>query len=162
MFWFLNTDSVNGLEFNQIFNHYTKYQDVEAGCVNNIYNFTSGTIEKIINKNNLKDVIPKKFIFDIKIKDNYIQYFADNLMITFKTKCEFIKEGTEEFNNDKPFFKWKYVKTSNHKLPLINKKNYDYYYENVIFYVYTINKNKLFVIEQINDNVKEYYLEKLN
>ncbi len=37
-----------------------------------------------------------------------------------------------------------------------------YQYNKVTFTIYKINDNKLFVIEQINDNIKKYILEKNN
>lgn len=166
MFWFLSESKTENytVEFKQIFNFWTKYQDSGAGCVNNIYNLeTSKSLENIIKKfkqnNNFHLIEPNIITLDIKIKHPYIQYSNNELNINFKIAHEFVKEDNEL--NKKPFIQWKYEKIDNHKFPLLNKKNYDYWHENIKFYIYQINPNKLFVIEQNTEIFKEYYLEKI-
>jgi len=155
MFWLFNkSDKYN---FLQIFPYYKKYKDADAGCINLLYDFTANKeIPENIN------VEPITMTFSINIKDNYIQYKKDDTITTFIVEHEFIKE-TDELNNLKiPYFIWNYTITDNKKMPFMSQKNYDYHYNKVIFTIYKINDNKLFVIEQINDNIKKYILEKNN
>lgn len=154
MFWLF--DKTDKYTFIQIFPYYKKYKDTEAGCINILYNFTSDTTEVPENIN----VNPIKLIFNIFIKDNYIQYKKDTETITFSMEQEFIKE-TDELNNiNLPYFIWNYSVVDNKKLPYMSSKNYDFYHSEVIFTIYKINDDKLFVIEQINDDIKKYILEK--
>lgn len=164
MFWLF--DNSNKYNFLQIFPYYEKFKDSGAGCINLLYNFTTDNTTHITN--NIDYPLPDlnlleslKISYTIKIKDSYIQYSNDSSTITFKIENEFVKE-TDELNIIKiPYFKWKYVRTDNHKLPNVTAKNYDFYYQNVSFTLYKINENKLFVIEKINNITKKYILEKI-
>jgi hypothetical protein len=160
MFWLY--DNTNKFNFLQIFHHYTKFKDSGAGCLNFVYDFTTEQVltQKEIKEYNLESIETQKINYTIKIKDSYIQYENDTSIITFQIENEFIKE-TDELNTLKlPFFKWKYTKVDNHKLPNISSKNYDFYYPSVSFLIYKINENKLFIIETKNDISKKYILEK--
>ncbi len=160
MFWLY--DNSNILNFLQIFFSYTKFKDSGAGCINLLYDFTTGSIltHKEIEEYNLELIEVQKINYTVKIKDSHIQYSNDTSIFTFQIENEFIKE-TDELNTLKlPFFKWKYTKVDNHKLPNISSKNYDFYYRDVSFLIYKINENKLFIIETINDISKKYILEK--
>jgi len=152
MFWlFSKSDKYN---FVQIFPYYKKYKDVDSGSTNLLYDFT--TNKEIPENINVEPII---MIFSIYIKDNFIQYRKDDTINTFIVEHEFIKE-TDDLNNLKlPYFAWNYTITDNKKMPFMSNKNYDYYYNKVIFTIYKINDNKLFVMEQINDNIKKYILE---
>ena len=160
MFWLY--DNTNILNFLQIFPHYTKFKDSGAGCINLVYDFTIDPVLTTgeIKEHNLELIKVQQINYTIKIKDSYIQYSNDNSIITFQIENEFIKE-TDELNTLKlPFFKWKYTKVDNHKLPNISSKNYDFYYPSVSFLIYKINENKLFIIETKDDISKKYILEK--
>lgn len=160
MFWLY--DISNKLNFLQIFSHFNKFKDSGAGCINLLYDFTiePSIIHTEIEEYNLELAKVHKINYTIRIKDSYIQYSNDTSIITFQIENEFIKE-TDELNMLKlPFFKWKYTKVDNHKLPNISSKNYDFYYPDVSFLIYKINENKLFIIESINNISKKYILEK--
>ena len=160
MFWLY--DTTNKFNFLQIFSHYTKFKDSGAGCLNLVYDFTiePKITHREIKEYNLESIETQKINYTIKIKDSYIQYENDTSIITFQIENEFIKE-TDELNTLKlPFFKWKYTKVDNNKLPNISSKDYDFYYPSVSFLIYKINENKLFIIETKNDISKKYILEK--
>lgn len=155
MFWLF--DQNNNYTFTQIFPYYKKYKDSDAGCINWLYDFTS---DKEIPENITSE--PIIITYTIVVKDNYIQYNNNNKIITFNTEYEFIKE-TDELNNlNLPYFIWKYNMIDNNKIPFMSHKNYDFNYKKVNFTIYKINQKKLFVIEQINDNIKKYILESHN
>ena len=159
MFWLF--DNSNKYTFNQIFPYYTKYKDSGAGCINWLYNFNILNItDDITYIKDIKDIKPIEISYTVVVKDDYIQYSDTTETLTWQTEYEFIKD-TDELNNYKmPFFKWRYNLVDNHKMPTTSIKNYDYYYSNALFKIYEINENKLFIIEQINDDVKKYILEK--
>ena len=122
MFWLY--DNTNILNFLQIFPHYTKFKDSGAGCINLVYDFTIDPVLTTgeIKEHNLELIKVQQINYTIKIKDSYIQYSNDNSIITFQIENEFIKE-TDELNTLKlPFFKWKYTKVDNHKLPNISSR----------------------------------------
>lgn len=161
MFWLFDDNFVQ-THFLQIFNNYTKYKDSGAGCINLLYDFTSdSTIDDLkYIECDLKTIKPITVNYTIKVKDSFIQYSNNLSTMTFQIENEFVKE-TDELNNLKvPYFKWKYSKADNHKLPNISILNYDFYYKNAVFNLYKINNNKLFVIETINNVTKKYILEK--
>jgi len=163
MFWLFD-DNYTKINFLQIFPNYKKYKDSGAGCINLLYDFTSDSIitDAEIKEFNLNKIKPVITNYTVKVKDSYIQYSNDALILTFQVENEFVKE-TDELNVSKiPYFKWKYTKSDNHKLPNISTKNYDFYYKNVNFVIYKINNDKLFIIETINDISKKYILEKNN
>lgn len=154
MFWLF--EKSNKLNFLQIFPYYNKYEDCGAGCVNLIYDFTINNVD-IPEFNNIE---PIEISYTISIKDNYIQYFNNDEILTWQFDNEFVKEN-DDLNNCKfPFFKWNYILVDNHKIPNVSIKNYDFHYPKAMFKIYKISKNKLFVIEQINDIIKKYILEK--
>ena len=113
---------------------------------------------------NISNIENIKITYDIAIKDNYIQYIDinSNKIITWLIEYEFIKENDKDNNYHLPYFKWKYNLVDNNKLPLLTFNNYDFYYKNVIFTIYKFNENKLFILEQLNNNIKKYILKKLN
>jgi hypothetical protein len=167
MFWLFDENFIK-LNFLQIFNNYKKYKDSGAGCINLLYDFTSSSdsgsdsLIDIENKEyNLSMIEPITVNYTIKIKDGYIQYSNDTSTLTFAIEHEFVKE-IDELNNLKvPYFKWKYTKTNNQKLPNISINNYDFYYRNVVFNVYKINDEKLFIVELSDSVTKKYILEKM-
>lgn len=163
MFW-LFENNFTKINFIQIFSNYTKYKDCGAGCINLFYNFSSDSvINDVENKEfNLNTIKPTTINYTVKIKDSFIQYSNDTSILTFQIENEFIKETDESNIFKNPYFKWKYTKSDNHKLPNISTKNYDFYYKNVNFVIYKINNNKLFIIETIDDICKKYILEKNN
>ena len=162
MFWLFGNNEKD-INFLQIFNNYNKFKDSGAGCVNLLYDFTSDSniVIEDITEYDLKTIKPISIVYTVKIKDSYIQYSNNTSVFTFYFENEFVKE-TDELNNYKvPYFKWKYCKEDNHKLPNILTHNYDFYYNKVIFNVYKISDNKLFIIEKINNTTKKYFLEKI-
>lgn len=164
MFWLFD-NNYNKIDFLQIFNNYNKYKDSRAGCINLLYDFTSNSnsnskIDDIFNEYNLIEVKPITVTYTIKVKDSYIQYSNEKSVLTFHIEKEFVKE-TDELNKFKvPYFKWKYSKEDNNKLPYISTHNYDFYYKKVNFDVYKINNNKLYIIETINNITKKYILDR--
>jgi hypothetical protein len=76
-------------------------------------------------------------------------------------ESEFVKETDELSKFKLPHFMWKYSKEDNHKLPNISTNSYDFFYKKVIFNIYKINDNKLFIIETINDVTKKYIIQKI-
>lgn len=158
MFWLFS--KINKFSFIQLFPYYKKYKDSGADTINWLYEFNINTSEMPDTTNiEFQDIS-----YDIFIKDNYIQYSENKTRetITWQIEYEFIKETDELNTYNLPLFKWKYNLVENCKMPNISIKNYDYYYSNVIFKIYKFNENKLFVVEQINDNIKKYILEIIN
>lgn len=151
MLWLIN-DKITNFTFIQLFPSYKKYKDTHS---NLLYNFNID----FDNSLEIKDIVPLIVSYTIFIKDNFIQFQNNIKTITWEIENEFVKE-TDELNKHKqPYFKWKYNLVDNHKLPNTLKKNYDSVYQNVLFKIFKINENKLFVIEQNNNKLKKYYLE---
>jgi len=50
---------------------------------------------------------------------------------------------------------FKYKITDKYKLPTLNKKNYDFYYEKIQFNIYQVSKETL-IIEQIFNNKNKF------
>lgn len=156
MFWLF--DKKNNFSFIQLFPYYIKYKDSGANCINWLYDFNINTSEMP----DISNTEFKEITYNIFVKDGYIQYCHKNTgeTMTWQTDNEFIKETDELNTYNLPFFKWKYNLVDNCKMPVISVKNYDFCYSNVKFKIYKFSENKLFVIEQINDNTKKYILEK--
>jgi hypothetical protein len=160
MFWlFNNCDNIN---FVQIFPYYTKYKDSDAGCINLLYDFTINN-DNFLQEYNLKIDNCITIIYDIKIKDSYVQYTNNKNIETryWSVKNEFIKETDETNIYLLPIFKWEYVTIDEHLMPNIMIKDYDFYYPESIFKIYKINEKKLFIDEEIN-NIKRKYILELN
>lgn len=135
MFWLY--DDKNEYTFYQIYPYYKK--------INNVYKFD----KNIVPYNKLNT-----YIYDVKIKDNIIS-FSDTKILTFKKIEEFIDEKNNKLNL--PMFKFNYTKIDNACMPNTNDSFYDFN-EKITFGVYTINKNTLYVVETIDENVKNYVL----
>jgi len=145
MFWFINNNN-NDYEFFQIFTNYNKYK-----CSSTCYELETN------NKNiiDLSKYEKKSINCDIFIKGSIIQYINndDQNNYTFLFQEEFIKETDSEINL--PMLCFKYKITDKYKLPTLNKKNYDFYYEKIQFNIYQVSKETL-IIEQIFNNKNKF------
>ena len=142
MFWFINNNNINDIEFYQIFDNFEKY-----ACNSTCYDLNT---EK---KNNidLSKYNKKTINCDIFLKGSIIQYVNNDNEnnFTFLFQEEFIKQNDNEINL--PMLYYKYKLTDNYKLPLLSKNNYDFYYEKIQFNIYQVS-NETLIIEQIFNN----------
>lgn len=152
MFWLLDNNRYD-IEFYQIFTNFNKYN-----CNSVCYDFNKPSnvnFDFTKYKNTLINC-------DIYIKGSIIQYInnKDNNIYTFIFQEEFIKESDIDNLNilNLPMFLFKYKNTENNKLPILNKNNYDYYYENISFNIYDISDNTLFIEQKFNDKSKIYFI----
>jgi hypothetical protein len=168
MFWLFDNNISNEYKFYQVFPFYKKYKDnASPSCTNYLYDFTS-----VVASNNIANQITTfdltKFQhvninYQIKIKGRYISYFNSekNKLITFSKNDEFIKESDEQNHIQIPTFSYKYILCDNAKIPNIIIKDYDFYYSNINFDLYLLNKNTIYVIEKCGDIIKKYIFAKI-
>lgn len=163
MFWLFDDNNTQTYNFIQIFHNYEKTKINDDNIHNILYNFES---TNIIDKNELdtlkSKIKPIQYIFDVIIKNNYIQYYNNVHVFTFEFEQEFVKDSDEDNNLKLPYFNWIYNVVDNKKLPLLSSNNYDFYYPNSIFDIYKINDDELFIINTINNLSKKFFLKKLN
>ena len=142
MFWFIDNNNINDIEFYQIFTNYDKY-----ACNSTCYDLDT----KKKNNIELSKYNKKTIICDIYLKGSIIQYIYNENQnnYTFLFQEEFIKENKNEINF--PMLYYKYKLTDKYKLPSLSKNNYDFYYEKMQFNIFQVSKETL-IIEQIFNN----------
>jgi hypothetical protein len=140
MFWLNNID--NEFTFLQIFTNYTLKDD--------IYDF-------LLDDFNLKKYNFINVKYNIKIKDNLILF--ENTTLNTDSNI-FLFKITENifYQNDYPFFKFKYEKNPITKMPFIKNEQYDFT-NNIELKIYTIDNNLYYIIE---NNYKSYFITNEN
>lgn len=153
MFWHFDKkfNTIKNFEFYQIFNNF-KSETIDN---NDVYNF-------LINKKNYKNYLSSyksiEAIYEIKIIDNLIYYknIESNEILTFSINNEFINENNNSLNL--PIIKYNYSSIESSKIPYMNTNLYNYYYEKIIFKIYHINDDILFIEERKDNIIKNYIL----
>jgi hypothetical protein len=151
MFWFLNNNKNDVIEFYQIFTNYYKYE-----CNSVCYD-----LNKVVeNKLDLSKYNKVTIMCDIFLKGSIIQYInIDNQNnFTFLFQEDFIKETDNQINL--PIIHYKYKLTDKYKLPLLNKNNYDFYYEKIKFNIYQVSDNTLIIEQIFNNKIKIIFITK--
>ena len=149
MFWFINNE-MSDLEFYQVFTNYEKYK-----CNSTCYDFNTESIYNL----DLSKYKRTTIVCDILLKGSIIQYNNENNKFTFLFQEDFIKENKENILN-LPMLYFKYKITDNYKLPLLNKNNYDFYFENIKFNIYNISNDTLLIEQIFNNKTKSFFISK--